>query len=109
MRISTTYTALGQRELVTQYDDASVGIGNVVDEVKFSYGIWGTETKFEQDRNSAVGASGSVDDREVTTSWETATTGRNTLRRRGMNLPSGLASSMSTAPGPICTTTRQVV
>ena len=34
MRISTTYTALGQRELVTQYDDASVGIGNVVDEVK---------------------------------------------------------------------------
>ena len=62
-RISTTYSALGQRELVTQYDNATVGSGTVLDEVKFTYGIWGTETKFEQDHNSAVGASGSVDDK----------------------------------------------
>jgi YD repeat-containing protein len=36
-RISTTYTSLGQRELVTQYDNSTVGSGTVVDEVKFTY------------------------------------------------------------------------
>ena len=84
-RISTTYTDRGQRELVTQYDAATGG--NVVDEVKFTYDDWREVEKFEQDRNSAVGASGSVDDYQVTYTWEKATSGRNTIRLGSMRLP----------------------
>ena len=40
--------------------------------VKYSYDGWGNVTKFEQDRNSAVGASGSVDDYEVAYSYAKA-------------------------------------
>ncbi len=88
-RISRTYNSRGLPELVTQYDNATVGSGSVVDEVKYSYEDWAQLSKFEQDRNSAVGASGSVDDYEVSYVWEKATTGRNTLRRYSLTLPSG--------------------
>ena len=88
-RISTTYDSLSRPDLVTQYDNATVGSGSVVDEVKYSYDGWGNVTKFEQDRNSAVGASGSVDDYEVSYSYAKATTGRNTIRRSDTTLPSG--------------------
>ena len=88
-RISRTYTSLGQAELVTQYDNATVGSGAVVDEVKYTYDGWGNITTFEQDRNSAVGASGSVDDYEVSYGYTKATSGRNTVRRSSMTLPSG--------------------
>jgi RHS repeat-associated protein len=93
LRISTTYTSLGQRELVTQYDNATVGSGAVVDEVKFTYDGWGNLTKFEQDRNSAVG--GGADDYEVSYAYEKATTGRNTLRRTSMTLPNGTATTFA--------------
>ncbi|MCW5775675.1 MAG: hypothetical protein KIS87_04415 [Phycisphaeraceae bacterium] len=36
--------------------------GSVVDEVEYAYDEWGQVTAFDQDWNSAVGASGSVDD-----------------------------------------------
>jgi YD repeat-containing protein len=88
-RISRTYNSRGLSELVTQYDNATVGSGSVVDEVKYSYEEWAQLSKFEQDRNSAVGAGGSVDDYEVSYVWEKATTGRNTLRRYSLTLPSG--------------------
>ncbi len=88
-RISTTYNSRGQRELVTQYDNATVGSGTVVDEVKFTNDGWGNLTSFEQDRNSAVGASGSVDDYEVGLAWDKQTTGRNTLRRTSQTLTGG--------------------
>jgi YD repeat-containing protein len=88
-RIETSYDNLGRRELVTQYDDPSAG--NVTDEVKYSYDDWGNLEKFEQDRNSEVGASGSVDDYEISYTWEKATSGRNTLRRTSLTLPSGNA------------------
>ena len=88
-RISTTYRSLGQTDLVTQYDNATVGSGSIVDEVKFTYDGWGNITTFEQDRNSAVGASGSVDDYEVSYGYAKATSGRNTIRRSSMTLPSG--------------------
>ena len=86
--IETTYDNLGRRQLVTQWD-ALTGTITLVDEVKYTYDDWGNLEKFEQDRNSAVGASGSVDDYEVSYVWEKATTGRNTLRRTSMTLPSG--------------------
>jgi len=54
-RISLTYDSLSRVSLVTQYDNATVGSGSVVDEVKYTYDNWGPISKFEQDRNSAVG------------------------------------------------------
>ena len=86
-RISTTYDDLGRRSLVTQYDNATVGIGSVTDEVRFTYTDWGEIHKFEQDRNSAVDASGSVDDYEVSYLYEKATGGRNTIRRTQLLTP----------------------
>lgn len=86
-RISTTYTDLGRVELVGQYDDATAG--SIVDEVKYSYDDWGNIEKFEQDLNSAVGASGSIDNYEVSYTYEKATGGRNTIRRSGVTMPSG--------------------
>jgi hypothetical protein len=85
--IVTTYDSLRRRQLVTQYD--AVTSGTLVDEVRYTYGDWGNVEKLEQDRNSAVGASGSVDDYEISYAWEKATTGRNTLRRTSLTLPSG--------------------
>ena len=84
-RISTTYTSRGQRELVTQYDAATGG--SVLDEVKFTYDDWNEVEKFEQDRNSTVSATGSVDDYQVTYTWKKATSGRNTIRLGSMSPP----------------------
>ncbi len=94
-RISSSFNSRGQRELVTQYDSATVGSGNVVDETKASYDGWGNLVTFEQDRNSAVGASGSVDDYEVGYGFEKQTTGRNTLRRTNQSLTGGRTFSFS--------------
>ncbi len=87
-RISTTYNNRGQRELVTQYDNATVGSGSVVDEVKFTYEDWGNVSKFEQDHDSAIGGTLLYD---VDYTYEKAgtTNGRNTIRRTGMDLPDG--------------------
>ncbi len=89
LRISTTYDDLGRRELVTQYDHATVGSGSVVDEVKFTYEDWGLISTFEQDHNSAVGASGSVDDYEISYTYAKSISGRNTIYRRTMVMPDG--------------------
>lgn len=88
-RISRTYASSGRPDLVTQYDNATVGSGSVVDEVSYSYDNWGNVSKFEQDRNSAVGAVGSVDDYEVSYSYAKATGGRHAVRRTDMTMPSG--------------------
>ena len=94
-RISTTFDSLGRVQEVTQYDNATVGSGSVTDQVKYTYDGWGGVTKFEQDRNSEVGASGSIDDYEVSYTYEKATTGRNTIRRSSMTLPSGNVISIN--------------
>jgi len=86
-RIETALDALGRTETVTQHDAATSG--SVVDQVKYSHDAWGNLALFEQDRNSAVGASGSVDDYEVGYAFVKATNGRQTLRRDTMTLPSG--------------------
>ncbi|MCH8314975.1 MAG: RHS repeat protein, partial [Planctomycetes bacterium] len=82
LRISTVYDSLGRVSTVTQYDDAVVGDPDtVVDQVEYTYDGWGNVTNFEQDNNSAVGASGSIDDYEVKYAYAKATAGRNTIRR----------------------------
>ncbi len=86
-RISTTWDSLGRRQLVTQYDNATVGSGSVVNEVKFTHEDWGSLEKFEQDRDSAV--TGGGNDYEVSYTYAKATTGRNTVRRSGMTMPNG--------------------
>ncbi|MBI5362690.1 MAG: hypothetical protein HZA53_05890 [Planctomycetes bacterium] len=88
-RITTAYDSLGRTLTVTQYDNATVGSGTITDEVKYTYDGWGNIEKFEQDRNSAVGASGSVDDYETSYTFAKQTTGRNTIRLATMTLPSG--------------------
>ncbi len=86
-RISTTWDSLGRRQLVTQHDNATVGSGSVVNEVKFTHDDWGSLEKFEQDRDSAV--TGGGNDYEVSYTYAKATSGRNTVRRTGMTMPNG--------------------
>ena len=85
-RITTAYDNLGRRSTITQYDNATVGSGSVVDEVKYTYEDWGNVSKFEQDHDSAVGGTLLYD---VDYTYTKATTGRNTIRRPGMDLPDG--------------------
>jgi YD repeat-containing protein len=85
-RIATAYDALGRVSTVTQYDNAAVGSGAVVDQAKYTYDDWGPIAKFEQDHDSAVGGTLLYD---VDFAWEKATAGRNTIRRDSMNLPDG--------------------
>jgi RHS repeat-associated protein len=91
-RISTTYDGLARRQLVTQYDNATTGSGSVTDEVKYTYSDWNHMLeKFEQDRNSTVGAGGSIDDYEISYTFAAGGGGggRNTVKRASMFLPSG--------------------
>lgn len=95
-KIATTYDALGRSSLVTQYD--AVSGGAVTDEVRITYDGWGNLLASEQDRNSAVGASGSVDDYEIGYAYEKKVTpGRNTTRRTSMTLPGGKVITYSYA------------
>ena len=87
-RISTTYDSLGRVDLVTQYDNAVVGSGSVVNEAGFNFDGWGNVSKFEQDHNSTVATGGSLL-YDVDYTYAKATTGRNTIRRTGMTLPDG--------------------
>ena len=93
LRISRTYNSRGLPELVTQYDAATSG--NVVDEVKYGYDSWGLLSSFAQDRNSAVGASGSVDHYLISYTWAKATSGRNALRLVSVTFPSGRTVTLS--------------
>ncbi|MEM7305643.1 MAG: RHS repeat-associated core domain-containing protein [Planctomycetota bacterium] len=83
-RIEWAYTDKGQVDTVTSYDAATSG--SAVNQVAYTYDGWGNLTRFRQDKDGAIGGSGYYD---VEYSWETATTGRNTLRKTDMTLPSG--------------------
>ncbi|HKX46947.1 MAG TPA: RHS repeat-associated core domain-containing protein, partial [Planctomycetota bacterium] len=96
-RIETAYDSLGRASTVIQYDAASSG--NVVDGVAFAYDGWGNVLTFEQDRDSAVGAGGSVNDYQTSYTYAKATTGRNTVRRTSMTLPSGNVLDYTYASG----------
>jgi RHS repeat-associated protein len=78
------YTNLGQVETLTSYD--AVTSGSAVNEVKYAYDGWGNVASFKQDKDGTVGGSGFY---EVTYTWATASTGRNTIRKTAATLPSG--------------------
>lgn len=86
-RIETSFNSSGELELVTQHDHPTND--SVIDQVKYTYDDWGNLEVFEQDVNSAVGASGSVDDYQVSYGYAKATGGRNTVRKSSVTMPSG--------------------
>lgn len=96
-RIGTSYTSLGQRELVTQYDAATAG--SVVDEVKYEYERFGGLQAFRQDMNGAVDAFGSVDDYAVSYTWEQSTGERTSWRKATTTMPSGNVLTFSYGSG----------
>ena len=59
-RISTTYTIVGQIEKVTSYDNATVGSGSVINEVKYEYDTNGLLAKEYQNPSGAVNTSSSL-------------------------------------------------
>ncbi|MCB9609471.1 MAG: hypothetical protein H6716_22960 [Polyangiaceae bacterium] len=87
-RVSTSYDGLGRRSTVTQWDDDAVGSGSVIDEVEFTYTDWGEIHRFRQDLNSAVDASGSVDDYEVEYTYAATIANRNSVYLTRMDYPS---------------------
>ena len=87
LRIATSYDSLGRPETVTQYDNATVGSGTIQDEAAFTFDDWGNLSMFEEDRNSVVSTGN--DEYTVSYTFEKSTTGRNTIRRDTMTLPSG--------------------
>ncbi len=94
-RIDTAYDSLGRTLTVTQKD--AVSSGAITDEVKYTYEGWGNVESFRQDRDSAVDAGGSVNDYTVSYAYGKQTTGRNTVRRTSMTLPSGKVISYTYA------------
>ena len=93
-RISTTYNTLKLQQLVTQYDNATVGSGSVVNEIRNTYSGWGTVTAYEEDPDSAVDASGSVNQYKVAYTYEKNTTGRQAIRRKRAELSVGTGASL---------------
>lgn len=85
--------------MVTQYDNATVGSGAATDEVKYTYDDYGNLTQLQQDRNSLVGASGSVDDQSVSWSYALAapTGGSQMVRCTGETLPGSTSVTYSYA------------
>jgi len=79
---------------ITQHTSATVGGGSIVDEMKHTYEGWGKLDAFEQDRNSTVGAGGSVDDYEVNHDYDDRTGGRHTVIRTQTTYPDGVVVSM---------------
>jgi YD repeat-containing protein len=96
-RIERAYDNAGRLQFVTQYDNATVGSGTVTDQMKYDYDSWGNIANFYQDVNSAIGASGSLDDYRTTYSYAKASSsGRHTLRITSMALSVYDTSAYST-------------
>ncbi len=104
LRITTTYTDLGQVLRVRQYDNATPGSGTMLNDVKFTYNDWGLISKYEEDRNGAVDGSGSVDDYGVTYAYAKSTGGRNAVRKTSMAMNHGTAAAYKTASYEYVTT-----
>lgn len=106
LRIGTSYTSKGQVDAVTQYSNATVGSGSVVDEVKYVYDDWGNISNFRQDRDSAVSSSGGTNGyQEAAYTWDSsvhlATGGLQAVRCTGITLPGsfGVALTFGTTNG----------
>ena len=86
-RITTAYDSTGRAQTVSSYDDATVGSGSVVNQVKSEWDGWGGLVRFAVDPDSAVDATGSTaPTKNVTYEYAKATSGRNTIRRTSATL-----------------------
>ena len=85
-RISWTYGALDRPENVTSYDNATVGSGNVVNEIQYEYDKFGVVKTVYQDWAGAVNTSTSP---KVTYVYSFPTNGTTGLRRTSCTYPSG--------------------
>jgi len=82
-RISTSYEVRSLRETLTSYDNASVGSGNIVNEVKWTYNDFLQVTKSQQSHSGAV--TGSTPDVQYTY----ANGSSNTIRSETLIYPNG--------------------
>ena len=88
LRISTAYLSRGPIDTVTQYDNATVGSGTAKDQVQYTYDGWGNLTKFEQDVDSTIGASGrAAFSVQYAYTKATPTNGAPAVRRTSMTYP----------------------
>ncbi len=93
-RITYGYTSRGRLEVARQYDNATIGSGSIINEVKRAYDDWDNVAMNAVDRNSAVGASGSVDDYRASYTYAKASSsGRNVIRLVGTSMAVGAASA----------------
>jgi RHS repeat-associated protein len=90
-RIATAYLARGMVDTVTQYDDPDVGEGSVKDQVQYTYDGWNPPhiTKFEQDVDSAIAASGRAAFNIQYAYTPTTVNGREVMVRSSMTMPNG--------------------
>jgi len=85
-RVEMAYTSRGQVDTVTQYDATSSG--NVTDQVQYGYDDWGNLEDFDQDVDSAIGASGrAAFNVDYAFTKAAPTNGTTTLRRTSMTYP----------------------
>lgn len=82
-RIARTYEVRGMLEKVTSYNNATVGSGTVINEVKLEYNDFGQLEKDWQDHDSVVGISSP----KVTYGY--ASGSANTIRRTSITYPDG--------------------
>ncbi len=96
-RIGLTYLSRGLVDKVTQYDNATVGSGSVLNEVGYEYDDWGNTSKFLQDRDSAITTSGGHNEAQVAWGYSAIRTsdgtGRARVQRDTMTLPKTLGVS----------------
>ena len=95
-RLATTYEVRGMREKITSYDDATVGQGNIVNEVQFAYNDFGQLT---DDYQAHAGAVNVMSTPKV--QYDYANGSANTVRAESLTYPDGrvLTYSYGTADG----------
>ncbi len=78
-------------ETVSIMNDDQIGSGSALNQIKYTYNGWGELTKLEQDRDSELDKSGSVNDYEITYGYASisSATGRQARVRDEQTLPDG--------------------
>jgi RHS repeat-associated protein len=91
--VKSAYNDRGLLASVTQYSAADAQSGSDLDGVEYTHDHWGNITEMRQDRDSAVGSSGSAAAYSVAYSYTLAgggsSGGRRTVRVASMTMPSG--------------------